>query len=72
MGVVQEVSAFATIVKPFRAKLLKMKESLERKLEVLAGELHIANARIDQIENDIKIHAQEINDTYERMLSLER
>ena len=36
------------------------------------GELHEANTRIDQIENDITKYKQEVNDTYERLLSLER
>ena len=41
-------------------------------MEVFTGELHEANTRIDQIENDITKYAQVINDTYERLLSLER
>ena len=49
-----------------------MKESLDTKLEVLTGQLHEANTRIDQIENVITKNAKEIDDTYERLLSLER
>lgn len=49
-----------------------MKESLDTKLEVLTGQLHEANTRIDQIDNDITKYAKEIDETYERLLSLER
>ena len=49
-----------------------LQDSLDTKLEVFTGELHDANTKIDQIENYITKYAQEINDTYERLLSLER
>ena len=45
---------------------------MDTKLEVLTGQLHEANTRIDQIENDITKYAKEIDDTYERLLFLER
>ncbi|KAK2571060.1 hypothetical protein P5673_003612, partial [Acropora cervicornis] len=50
----------------------KLKEALDVKLEVLTGELHETNTRIDRIENDITKYAKEIYETYERLLSLER
>ena len=50
----------------------KLKESLDIKLEVLTGELHEANTRIDQMKNNITKYAKEIYDTYERLLSQER
>lgn len=40
-----------------------LQDSLDTKLEVFTGELHEANTKIDQIENDITKYAQEINDT---------
>ena len=49
-----------------------LQDSWDIKLEVFTGELPEANTKIDQIENDITKYAQEINDTYERLLSLER
>ena len=49
-----------------------LQDSSDTKLEVFTGELHDANTKIDQIENYITKYAQEINDTYERLLSLER
>lgn len=45
---------------------------MDTKLEVLTGQLHESNTRIDQIENDIIKYAKEIDDTYERLLSQER
>ena len=35
------------------SSISKLKESLDTKLEVLTGQLHEANTRINQIENDI-------------------
>ena len=45
---------------------------MDTKLEVLRGKLHETNIRIDQIENDVTKYAKEIDDTYDRLLSLER
>jgi len=45
---------------------------LDVKLEVLTGELYETNTKIDRIKNDITKYAKEIDETYERLLSLER
>ena len=56
----------------YESSISKLKEALDVKLEVLTGELYETNTRIDRIENDITKQAKEIDDTYERLLSLER
>ena len=47
------------------SSISKLKEALDVKLEVLTGDLHDTNKRIDRIENDITKYAKDIDDTYE-------
>ena len=68
----RDIGHLQSQIKHNESSISKLKESLNTKLEVLTGELHEANTRIDQIENDITKYKQEVNDTYERLLSLER
>ena len=68
----RDIGHLQSQIKHNESSISKLKESLDTKLEVLTGELHEANTRIDQIENDITKYKQEVNDTYERLLSLER
>lgn len=68
----RDIESLQSQIKHNESSISKLKESLDTKLEVLTGEMHEANTRIDQIENDVTKYAQEINDTYERLLSLER
>ena len=68
----RDIESLQSQIKQNESSISNLKESLDTKLEVLTGELHVANSRIDQIENDITKYAQGINDTYERLLSLER
>ena len=68
----RDIESLQSQTKKNESSISKLKESLDTKLEVLTGQLHEANTRIDQIENDITKYAKEIDDTYERLLSLER
>jgi len=68
----RDIASLQSQIKENESSISKLKESLDTKLEVLTGQLHEANTRIDQIENDITRNAKEIDDTYERLLSLER
>ena len=72
MKIQRDIESLQSQIKHNESSISKLKESLDTKLEVLTGEMHEANTRIDQIENDVTKYAQEINDTYERLLSLER
>lgn len=68
----RDIASLQSQIKENESSISKLKESLDTKLEVLTGQLHEANTRIDQIENVITKNAKEIDDTYERLLSLER
>jgi len=68
----RDIASLQSQIKENESSISKLRESLDTKLEVLTGQLHEANTRIDQIENDITRNAKEIDDTYERLLFLER
>jgi len=68
----RDIASLQSQIKENESSITKLKESLDTKLEVLTGQLYEANTRIDQIENVITKNAKEIDDTYERLLSLER
>ena len=68
----RDIESLQGQIKKNETLISKLKESLDTKLEVLTGQLHEAKTRIDQIENDITKYAKEIDDTYERLLSLGR
>ena len=68
----RDIESLQGQIKKNESSISKLKESLDTKLEVLTGQLHEANTRIDQIENDITKYAKEIDDAYERLLCLER
>ena len=67
-----DIESLQSQIKKNESSISKLKESLDTKLEVLTGQLHEANTRINQIENDITKYAKEIDNTYKRLLSLER
>ena len=68
----RDVESLQSQIKINESSISKLKESLDTKLEVLTGQLHESNTRIDQIQIDITKYAKEIDVTYERLLSLER
>ena len=68
----RDIESLQGQTKKNESSISKLKESLDTKLEVLTGQLHEANTGIDQIENDVTKYAKEIDDTCERLLSLER
>ena len=68
----RDIESLQSQIKKNESSISKLKEALDIKLEVLTGELHETNTRIDRIENDITKYAKEIDETYERLLSLER
>ena len=68
----RDIESLQSQTKMNESSISKLKESLDLKLEVLTGELHETNTRVDRIENDITKYAKEVDDTYERLLSLER
>ena len=49
----RDIESLQGQIKKNESSISKLKESLDTKLEVLTGQLHEANTRIDQIENDI-------------------
>ena len=49
----RDIESLQGQIKKNESWISKLKESLDTKLEVLTGQLHEANTRIDQIENDI-------------------
>ena len=71
----RDIESLQSQIKKNESSISKLKEALDVKLEVLTGDLHETNTRIDRIENDITKYVckiKEIDDTYERLLSLER
>ena len=68
----RDIDSLQSQIKKNESSISKLKGALDVKLEVLTGELHETNTRIDRIENDITKYAKEIDETYERLLSLER
>ena len=68
----RDIESLQSQIKKNDSSISKLQEVLDVKLEVLTGELHVTNTRIDRIENDITKYAKEIDVTYERLLSLER
>ena len=68
----RDIESLQSQIKMNDSSISKLQEVLDVKLEVLTGELHVTNTRIDRIENDITKYAKEIDVTYERLLSLER
>lgn len=68
----RDIESLQSQIKKNDSSISKLKEASDVKLEVLTGELHETNTRIDRIENDITKYAKEIDETYERLLSLER
>ena len=53
MKIKRDIESLQSQIKQNESSISNLKESLDTKLEVLTGELHVANSRIDQIENDI-------------------
>ena len=68
----RDIESLQSQIKKNESSVSKLKEALDVKLEVLLGELHETYTRIDRIENDMTKYAKEIDETYERLLSLER
>lgn len=67
----RDIESLQSQTKKNESSISKLKEALDVKLEVLTGELYETNTRIDRIENDITKYAKEIDDSNERLLSLE-
>ena len=55
----RDIEYLQSQIKKNESSISKLKESLDTKLEVLTGQLHEANTRIDQIEDDITKYAKE-------------
>ena len=68
----RDIESLQSQSKMNESSISKLKEGLDLKLEVLTGDLHDTNKRIDRIENDITKYAKDTDETYERLLSLER
>lgn len=68
----RNIKSLQSQTKKNESSISKLKEALDVKLEVLTGELHETNARIYRIENDVTKYTKEIDETYERLSSLER
>ena len=59
----RDIESLQSKIKKNESSISKLKESLDTKLEVLTGQVHETNTRIDQIENDITNYAKGIDDT---------
>ena len=68
----RDIESLQSQTKMNESSISRLKESLDLKLEVSTGKLHETNTRVDRIENDITKYAKEVDDTYERLFSLER
>ena len=68
----RDIESLQSQSKMNESSISKLKEGLDLKLEVLTGDLHDTNKRIDRIENDITKYAKDTDETYERLLFLER
>ena len=58
-------------MKTFEQKLERTTESLNLKFDTLNGEVHVAMTRVDKLEDEVSKLATNINQAYERLLSLE-
>ena len=61
----RDIESLQSQTKMNESSISKLKEALDVKLEVLTGDLHDTNKRIDRIENDITKYAKDIDDNYE-------
>ena len=59
-------------MKSFEQKLERTTESLNLKFDTLNGEVHVAMTRVDKLEDEVSKLATNVNQAYERLLSLER
>ena len=59
-------------LKTFEKKLERTTESLNLKFDTLNGEVHVAMTRVDKLEDEVSKLATNVNQAYERLLSLER
>ena len=59
-------------MKTFEQKLERTTESLNLKFDTLNGEVHVAMTRVDKLEDEVSKLATNVNQAYERLLSLER
>ena len=63
---------FKEDLKTFEQKLERTTESLNLKFDTLNGEVHVAMTRVDKLEDEVSKLATNVNQAYERLLSLER
>ena len=59
-------------VKENASLFTKSRQSPEQQINVLNGELHVANARADKFPEELKNQQKKVNDTHDKILSLER
>ena len=59
-------------MKSLEQKLERTTESLNLKFDTLNGEVHVAMTRVDKLEDEVSKLATNVNQAYERILSLER
>ena len=59
-------------MKTLEQKLERTTESLNLKFDTLNGEVHVAMTRVDKLEDEVSKLATNVNQAYERLLSLER
>lgn len=59
-------------VKENTSLFTNLRQSPEQKINVLNGELHVANTRADKFLEELKKQQKKVNDTHDRILSLER
>lgn len=65
----RDIASIKDQVKENTSLYTKLRESLEQQMNVLDGELHVANAKTDTFQVELKEQQEMVDDTYDRILS---
>lgn len=64
----RDIASIKDQVKENTSLYTKLRESLEQQMNVLDGELHVANSKIDTFQVELKKQQEMVDDTYDRSL----
>lgn len=68
----RDIASIKHQVKENTSLYTKLRESLEQQMNVLGGELHVANSKIDTFQVELKKQQEMVDDTYDRILLLKQ
>lgn len=68
----RDIASIKDQVKENTSLYTKLRESLEQQMNVLDGELHVANSKIDTFQVELKKQQEMVDDTYDRILLLKQ